>query len=97
MLARMARYEVDPDRCDDVLDVFQSAVDEIKNMTGFERGFVMVDSESGAVTTITLWTDQNAAEASATAAAGARQRAIRELDGEVQSVQVFNVVREFTG
>jgi heme-degrading monooxygenase HmoA len=95
MLARVARYEVDPDRCDAVVDAFTSAGQDIAGLEGFESGYVLVDAETGAVVTCTFWADEQSLEASATRAAGARRQAIGTVDGDVVSVQTFDVVREF--
>lgn len=96
MLARVARYAVAPDRCDDAVAALQLAAQEISAaMTGLSGGYIIVDSETGTTMTITLWETQAALDASETRAAALRQRAIHAVDGEVQSVQVFDVVREF--
>jgi heme-degrading monooxygenase HmoA len=95
MLARVARYEVPPDRCDEAVEAFLDSAREIAGIEGFGRGFLFVDSETGATVTVTLWESHAAFETSATVAALARRRAVDAVDGEVQSVQAFDVVREF--
>jgi len=95
MQARVARYEVAPERCEEAIDAFLDAAREIAAMDGFESGYVFVDSETGETMTLTFWENQTAAEASATRAATARRRAVTAVEGEVASVQGFDVVREF--
>jgi hypothetical protein len=95
MLARVARYEVDPERCDDAVDAFLAAGREIADFPGLAHGYLLVDSESGAVLTVTLWADQGSLDASATRAAGLRRRAIGAVEGDVQWVQDYDVVRDF--
>jgi heme-degrading monooxygenase HmoA len=95
MLARVARYEVDPERCDDAVDAFLAAGREIADFPGLERGYLLVDAESGAVMTLTLWADQASMDASATRAASLRRKAIGAVEGDVQSVQDYDVVRDF--
>jgi heme-degrading monooxygenase HmoA len=97
MLARVARYEVPPDRCDEAVEAFLDSAKEIASMDGFQNGYVFVDSETGETMTVVFWQNNAAAEASATHAATARRRAVSAVDGEVQSVQAFDVVREFGG
>ena len=97
MQARVARYEVPPDRCDEAVEAFVDSAKEIASMDGFESGYVFVDSETGATMTVTFWQSHAAAEDSATRAATVRQRAVSSVDGEVQSVQGFDVVHEFGG
>jgi heme-degrading monooxygenase HmoA len=94
MLARIARYEVEADRCDDAIAAFTEAGNEIAALDGFHSGFVCVDSENGGVITCTFWDDHAVAEASATRATAARHRAVAAVDGEIVSVQTFDVVRE---
>jgi heme-degrading monooxygenase HmoA len=95
MQARVARYEVAPERCDEAVEALLEAARDIAAMDGFESGYVFVDSETGETMTLTFWENQAAAEASATRAATARRRAVSTVDGEVASVQSFDVVREF--
>jgi len=91
MQARVARYEVPSDRSDEAVEGFIDSAE----MDGFQGGYVFVDSETGATMTLTFWQSQAAAETSSTRAASARRRAVSAVDGEVQSVQDFDVVREF--
>jgi heme-degrading monooxygenase HmoA len=95
MQARVARYEVPPERCDEAVQAFLDSAREIVDMDGFGRGFLFVDSESGNALSVTMWEDHAAFEASATKAALARRRAVDAVDGEVQWVQTFDVVRGF--
>ena len=97
MQARVARYEVSADRSDESVEVFLDSAKAIAEMDGFDSGFVLVDSETGETMTVTFWESGAAADASATHAASARRRAVDAVDGEVQSVQSFDVVRAFGG
>jgi len=91
----VARYEVSVDRSDEAVQAFVDSAKAIAEMDGFDSGFVLVDSETGETMTITFWESGAAADASATHAASARRRAVDAVDGEVQSVQSFDVVRAF--
>jgi heme-degrading monooxygenase HmoA len=93
--ARVARYEVSADRCEETVKAFLESAEAIAEMDGFDSGYVLVDSETGATMTLTFWDSRAAADASGTHAASARQRAVNAVDGEVQSVQSFDVVRPF--
>jgi heme-degrading monooxygenase HmoA len=95
MQARVARYEVPPERCDEAVQAFLDSAREIADMNGFGQGYVFVDSQTGVAVSLTLWEDNAAFEASATKAALARRRAVDAVDGEVQWVQTFDVVRRF--
>ena len=95
MLARVARYELPPERCEEAVQAFLDSAREIADMSGFGQGYLFVDSATGAAVSMTLWEDHAAFEASATKAALARRRAVDTVDGEVEWVQNFDVVRRF--
>ncbi len=94
MLAQVARYEVDPDRCEDAVQAFTDAGDEIGGLPGYSGGYVLIDSEGGSVVTCTFWEDSQAMDASSIRAASMRRRAIDVVGGNVVSVQTYNIVRE---
>jgi heme-degrading monooxygenase HmoA len=95
MLARVARYELPPERCEEAVQAFLDSAREIAQMDGFGQGYLFVDSETGVAVSMTLWEDNAAFDASSTKAALARRRAVDAVDGEVQWVQTFDVVRRF--
>jgi heme-degrading monooxygenase HmoA len=95
VLARVARYQVPPERCDEAVAAFQDAARTIAEQQGLEGGWIFVDSDSGTTMTVTVWRDQQTLDASEVRAASMRQKAAREVDGEVQSVWIFDVVRSF--
>jgi heme-degrading monooxygenase HmoA len=95
MQARVARYEVSPERCDDAVEVFLASAKDIIGMDGFQSGYILVNSETGETMTVTFWESQATADASATRAAVLRRRAIAAVEGDVASVQGFDVVRNF--
>jgi heme-degrading monooxygenase HmoA len=95
MQARVARYEVSPERCDDAVEAFLGSARDIIEMDGFQSGYLLVNSETGETVTVTFWESQATADASATRAASLRRRAIAAVEGDVSSVQGFDVVRNF--
>jgi heme-degrading monooxygenase HmoA len=97
MLARIARYSIAPERCDEAVEAFTDAAREISEHRGLEQGYLFVDSESGSIMTVTVWADQASLDASEVRAATLRRRAVGAVEGDVLSVQVFDVVRDFRG
>ena len=95
MFARMARYQVDPDRVDDAVDGFREASKGLQELSGFVNGYLLVDSDTGELSTLTLWRDYRALDESATRAGAMRLRAIRSVDGSCESVADFRVALEF--
>jgi heme-degrading monooxygenase HmoA len=89
--ARLARYAIEPDRLDDAVESFHQAGFELSELDGFAGGHVLVDHEEGTLMTLTLWESRAAVDASDVRAATLRQRALRSVDGEVQSVTCYEV------
>ena len=94
MFARVARYEVPPERMDDAVKAFREAVTEIEGINGLKGGSVLVDAEDGVVMSMTFWDSRTAMEDSEVKAAGLRQQAAKEVDGTVVSVHCLDVVAE---
>jgi len=91
MFARVVRYQVDPDRCDEALDSLEGAVREIGKIEGITGGYLLVDGDSGRIITITLWEDQAALEASEVRASRLRQEALHAVEGDIESVERLRV------
>jgi heme-degrading monooxygenase HmoA len=89
--ARVARYAIEPDKIVDALDGFRDAGRELSELEGFKGGHVLVDYDEGTLVTFTLWENRAAIDRSEVRAASLRQRALRAVDGEVQSVTCYEV------
>jgi heme-degrading monooxygenase HmoA len=94
MHARVARYELQPDRIDDAVHAFGDAAAQIEGLDGFAGGFVLVDPDDGRTMTVTLWQTATALENSERAASSARRQAADTVGGSVLSVETFEVARE---
>jgi heme-degrading monooxygenase HmoA len=95
MFARISRYEIPTDRLDEATASFRAAGDGLRELEGFLDGYLLVDSDSGDLVTITFWRTRANAEASRSRAARLRQEAVRAVEGSVQSVVEYEVVTEF--
>jgi hypothetical protein len=93
--ARVARYAIDPDKLVDALDGLRDAGRELAALEGYKGGQVLVDYDDGTLITLTLWENRAAIDRSEVRAAQLRQRAMRAVDGEVQSVTCYDVPFEF--
>lgn len=91
MFARIVRYSVDPDRCDEALAAFEQAAQQIGDIDGITGGYVMADGETGRIVTVTLWEDRQKMEASEVRASRLRQEALRSVEGDVESVERLRV------
>ena len=94
MFARIVRYQAPTELFDEALERFGEAAGEIERLDGFEHGYVLADRESGLLMTTTLWRDRAALDASDVRASALRQRAIRAVEGSVESVDRVEVVTE---
>lgn len=94
MFARVVRYSVEPERCEEALQAFERAAQEIGAIDGIAGGYVMADGDDGLIITVTLWSDRNAMESSEVRASRLRQEALRTVDGEIISVERVSVATE---
>jgi hypothetical protein len=63
---------------------------------GFRGGYVLVDHEDGRTMTVTLWENHAALDSSESAARSARKEAADAVDGEVLSVEKFEIAHELS-
>ena len=91
MHARVARYAIEPDKLDDALEGLRDAGRELAELDGYKGGQVLVDYDDGTLITLTLWESRAAIDRSEVRAAQLRQRAMRAVEGEVQSVTCYQV------
>ena len=91
MFARVVRYQVEPERCDEALAAFEEAAKQIGDIDGITGGYVLVDGDSGRIMTVTLWEDRAKMEASEVRASRLRQEALRTVEGDIESVERLRV------
>jgi heme-degrading monooxygenase HmoA len=91
VFARVVRYQVDPERCDEALAAFEQAAKAIGDIDGITGGYVLVDGDSGRIITITLWEDRAKLESSEVRASRLRQEALRSVGGDIESVERLRV------
>jgi heme-degrading monooxygenase HmoA len=91
MYARVARYDVEPDRTGEAVDAFREAARELEGLNGLKGGYVLGDWEDGVIMSLTFWETRAAMDESETKAAALRQRAAKSVDGSVVSVHNFDV------
>ena len=96
MYSRIARYEVPAEKVDEAVRAFEEAAQGLSELDGSLGGYLLVDRDSGTAVTVTLWADHEAMSRSEVAAAGLRRRAIATVEGDVHSVECFEVAVDFT-
>jgi heme-degrading monooxygenase HmoA len=95
--ARTARYRIDPDRCDDAVESFSEAGARIGELDGFKGGYLLVDSENGDVMTLTFWESRAALDSSDVRASSLRRDAVNTVEGSIESVARYDIVRDLGG
>jgi heme-degrading monooxygenase HmoA len=96
MQARVARYRIEPERCQDAVESFRQAGAEIAKLDGYCDGYVLVDPDDGEVISITLWESHAALDASEMKATSSRRRAVEAVDGSVEAVSRYGVAVELS-
>lgn len=94
MQARVARYEIPPDRTDDAAEAFGEAAGEIEKLDGFVGGYVLVDQEEARTMTVTLWDNLATLANSEHDAGRLRRAAANSVGGSVLSVETYEVAHE---
>jgi heme-degrading monooxygenase HmoA len=94
MQARVARYRIEPERCQDAVASFKEAGEEIAQLDGFRDGYVFIDPHDGDILTVTVWESNHALDASEMKATSSRRRAAEAVDGTVEAVSRYDVAIE---
>jgi heme-degrading monooxygenase HmoA len=91
MFARVARYDVEPDRTGEAIEAFREGVQQLEGLNGLKGGYVLADWEDGVIMSMTLWENRAAMDESEPKAAAIRQEAAKAVDGTVVSVHNLDV------
>jgi hypothetical protein len=78
---------------------FDRLGDELREIDGFEDGWLLVDRETGRAVTFTLWDNRTALEASTEKANEMRERVASAAQYEIKAVDSYEIalrVRRFT-
>lgn len=91
MHARVSTYAGPAEGLDQLVQGFDQTTDRLRQLDGFEGGYVLVDRTTGQAATITLWNSEEAASASAEQANQMRSEAAQAADHTVDSVVTYEV------
>jgi heme-degrading monooxygenase HmoA len=91
MFARVAIYEIPEDRQGEARTGFQEAIRRIREVPGLAEAYLLLGTESGRAVTITLWENREAMAASRVVASRLRGDAAAAVEGNVVSVEEFEV------
>lgn len=91
MHARVSTYSGWAAQVDDGVRNFEGRMGALRQLEGFEGAYLLVDRNGGRVMTITLWSTEQAAEASAERASQLRQEAAGGAGLSIDSVGTYEV------
>ena len=91
MFARLTTYDLDEGRASESASVFESAIDQIRDLDGFVDGYFMVERDGARAVTLTLWQSLDTMERSRVTASRARTEAATELGATVTSTYEYDV------
>ena len=94
MFARVARYEVPVEKIETAVEAFRAATDQLEGVSGLQGSYLFTSPEEGVIMSMTLWESRAAMDESEVRAARLRREATDQVDGEVTSVQRYEVAVE---
>jgi heme-degrading monooxygenase HmoA len=94
MFARVARYEVPAEKIGTAVEAFRAATDQLDGVSGYQGSYLFTSPDEGVLMSVTLWQSRSALDESEVRAARLRREATDQVDGEVTSVQRFEVAVE---
>lgn len=94
MHARVSTYAGPADSVDDGVRNFEATTDALRELDGFQGAYLLVDRQGGRAMTITLWSTEQAAEASAERARQMRQEVAGGAGLSIESVDTYEVASE---
>ncbi len=91
MHARVSTYAGSPEQAQEGIRNFEGLTDALRSLDGFEGGYLLVDRGTGKAITMTLWSSEDAAEASAERAKQMRSDAAGGAGMNIESVETYEV------
>ena len=94
MNARVSTYAGTPEQAEEGIRNFQRLTEGLQSMDGFEGAYLLVDRGSGRAMTITLWSSEEALQASAERAKQMRQEAAGGAGMSIDTVENYAVAMQ---
>lgn len=91
MYARISVYDIDAGRASEAAAQFREAFARLRELEGLEAAYYLRACEGTRGVSITLWESQAAMSASRVAASRLRSEAAASIDGEIVSVEEYEV------
>ena len=94
MHARVSTYEGSADRLDEGIRGFERTTDALRQLDGFEGAYLLVDRAAGRALSVTLWSSEEAVQASAERANQMRSEATSPAGITIESVDTYEVAMQ---
>jgi heme-degrading monooxygenase HmoA len=94
MFARVSTYQIPADRKGEAEVSFAGALEQIREVEGLEKAVLLFGCDSDSAVTITFWQSQAAMSESRVVASRLRSGAASSVDGDVVSVEEFEVISD---
>ena len=91
MHARVSLYAGSPDQAEAGIRNFEGLTDGLRSLEGFEGAYLLVDRATGKALTMTLWSSEETADASAERAKQMRSDAAGGAGMSIESVETYEV------
>ena len=91
MFARLSTYDLTEGRASEAATVFESAIEDIRELEGFVDGYFLVERDGARAATMTVWESLDALERSRVSASRARTEAAHQVDASVTSTYEYEV------
>lgn len=91
MHARVSSYAGSPAQAEAAIRNFEGLTDGLRSLEGFEGGYLLVDRGTGKSLTMTLWSSEETAQASAERAKQMRSEAAGGAGMSIESVETYEV------
>ena len=91
VVARLSTFEGPADAIERMRQDFDRLGDELREINGFEDGYLLVDRDTGRVVTFTLWDNRAALEASTEKANEMRERVASAAQYEIKTVDSYEI------
>ena len=91
MYARATTIQGSPDNVEQGVEQYRQALSAFRGVAGNRGAFLLVDRNSGKGIGVTLWESEQAMMDSREQAAQLRQRAAEQAQGQIQSVEEYEI------
>jgi len=89
--ARVSRYEIPVEKVDAAISQANPTAPQVRGIPGNTGGYLLIDRETGAALSVTLWESEQALKASVEQANVIRARITERVNGSISSVESYMI------